>query len=350
MENPNEFPESPEAEPQSAGGLAVAAMVCGILGFCVFPAALAALIMGIIALSKAKPNQPKGMAIAGVVMGGLGVTLIPIALLLGILVPVLGAAKKNANILKESVNQRNIAMAANVYGTSNKDWLPGLTSRGLYEGKDFEGKYYFGKNTVTDVDSGAGATTDSLNNYAMAVLLDDASTTPMQWLSPGETGANTGGAALSLTAAAPDAAGRAGPGRGEVTRLNFSYALLQYGTDSLKREWKANQNQQAVVLGTRLIFSEGEGTSAPNKFNTVWTEAQSGRYKGSIVRGDISTSTENFTSADPSSTFGTLKYGSTTFTPSANGTSAVGAFGKTGADLRNFGAAADKGQLGSVND
>ena len=102
--------------------------------------------------------------------------------------------------------------------------------------------------------------------------------------------------------------------------------------------------QQATILGTRVIFHTKTGA-----FNTIWTSSESGQYKGSIVRGDNSTSTESF-STDCSSAFGELKYGETKFKPSiAPSLSTIGVFGRS-TDMKNFDATPTTGQLGSAND
>jgi hypothetical protein len=110
--------------------LAIAALACGIPGLCVFPAALAALICGIVALVKAKPGQPKGMAIAGTVLGGLGIVVTPILLMMVILVPVLGRARQlNGNIIVMT-NEISVCKGAELYADGNKTWYPGLTTKG----------------------------------------------------------------------------------------------------------------------------------------------------------------------------------------------------------------------------
>lgn len=270
-----------------------------------------------------------------------------------------GRRHGDSGILKESVNLRNIHVAAATYAAANKDWCPGLDSKGQYATADFVGKYYFAKNTVTNADSGAGAETDALNNYTMAVMLEEGMIAPAQMISPGETGGNTSTTELAITLATPSITGKgaAGAANGEVTRLNLSYALLQYGVPSLRNSWKTDQNQQAVVMGTRLIFTDAAATPIADKFNTVWTDAGSGQFKGSLVRGDTSTSTENFKPATLSATFGTLKYNlattppsAVTFIPSAHDTTTLGVFGKSGPTLGNFDASATKGQIGSAND
>lgn len=251
-----------------------------------------------------------------------------IALLLGILVPVLGVAKKNANILKESVNLRNIHAAFATYGTSNKDWFPGITSAGKPQGWDtvagaatsFIGKYYAAATNASTATALLNDSISATSDFAQAVIMDESGSTPAQWISPGET-STTGGNAESvapLTAAAPPAAGGVpaitDATTGSVGQANNSFAVLGYGATSLKAEWKSNQNQMAVVAGTRVIGDTAADfdTDASNSFNTVWTDDNSGAYKGSMVRGDTSTTTENFKRSSIRDTFGTLKYGSIT--------------------------------------
>lgn len=64
-------------KPKDGNGMAIAAMVCGIVsivGYCIaFPCSIVAIILGIICLKK-KTNG-KGMAIAGLVCGGIGFTI-----------------------------------------------------------------------------------------------------------------------------------------------------------------------------------------------------------------------------------------------------------------------------------
>ena len=257
-----------------------------------------------------------------------------IALLLGILVPVLGAAKKNANIMKEGANLRNIHAAMATYGTGNKDFFPGLTSGGKYAGWDtssatsgtggvaasFIGKYFA---APTNALSGTEAVVDNIaatSDYAQAVILDEAATTGEQWISTGETnvtGGNTALASPTAPAKAPLAGGTPATTSNDTGLVDFhsnSFAVLAYGSSTLKSEWKSNQNQQAAVLATRLMGNAADGvfgTTATGSFNSVWTDFQSGAFKGSVVRGDTSSTVENFKrQSNIRETFGTLKYGS----------------------------------------
>lgn len=60
----------------------------------------------------------------------------------GVLVPVLGKARQNANVMKTSVNARNVDMGATTYGASNKDWYPGWTSAGKRMDGNLSGLVY----------------------------------------------------------------------------------------------------------------------------------------------------------------------------------------------------------------
>ena len=84
---------------------------------------------------------------------------------------------------------------------------------------------------------------------------------------------------------------------------NFSYAFLDFagmdndgrppqaGAESLapgrQWEWKETINTQAVVLADR-----NTGADADRRISSVWTEENSGDWRGGVTRNDSSTSTE----------------------------------------------------------
>lgn len=269
-----------------------------------------------------------------------------IALLLGILVPVLGEAKKTAQVMKEGVSLRNVHAALAMYGTSNKDWFPGFTAKGKIAGvagtatADFIGKYYA---AATNAVSTTTATTATANTaaYAQAVLMDEGGANPLQWLSPGETHVTGGNAAVphasgSVLAVAATKGSVAATSAatevsitGMVSVFNNSFAVLAYGSGVLNPEWRSNQNAQTVVLATRMIGGSDAAfdTSASNSFNSVWTAANSGVFKGSFVHGDSSTGQETFKRADTELPFGSLKYGLVVGTPATAGADVAGPFG-----------------------
>ncbi len=274
-------------------------------------------------------KQPSGFTLIELL-----VTISIIALLLGILVPVLGTSKKNANILKEAANLRNIHAGLATYGISNKDWFPGLTSAGKPMGhggpigkptRHFLGKYYAAVTNIQALGIPNPSNSVSVNTaYAQAMLLDEGATSPAQWISPGEI-SRTGGNRLPThvsqtvfeavptkgTSTATHAATAAST-TGMVSVYNNSFAVLAYGVSTLKPEWKSNQNSKSVMMASRMIgnsntqFHTGVNTS----FFSVWTDVRSGFWRGAVVRGDSSTTTEDFKHTDPASPFGVLKYGS----------------------------------------
>ena len=127
---------TPQPPAQSAGPSAAAAgapgakasvwsLVLGILGmFMCVPAAVAAVILGIIALGK--PGNPRrGMGLAGLILGGVGLILIPVvALLVGILMPSLGRAREIAQMSMCGANMNGVGMGVIMYQAEHEDAPP----------------------------------------------------------------------------------------------------------------------------------------------------------------------------------------------------------------------------------
>lgn len=120
-------PPSP-ADGGSMSAMAIAALVCAIVGFCVPGLGLVGLILGIVAL--AKINDPTnrlrgyGMALAGAIIGGLSLLVIPL-LLIAILLPALGAARRSANRIRNQANHRSVLQGLTNYAEYNLNQLPG---------------------------------------------------------------------------------------------------------------------------------------------------------------------------------------------------------------------------------
>lgn len=289
-----------------------------------------------------------------VVLAAVGVLMVVMPIAFGITHP----HHHGSGIMKESVNLRNIHLGMETYAATNKDYFPGLTGKGDYVSARFRGEYHGAMPNARDPGEetgGAGCTLSTGTNLAMAQLLEEGLVAPAQLISPGETGLTSRGAAAPMIQAiAPDTTAnqKVEPAgmmatetpTGEFKDHHFSFAMLAYGRASLKPEWKSNQNPQAVVMATRLIFGD-----RPNAFSSVWTEKGGGTWKGAVVRGDTSTQTEAFSTGHVDS-FENLKYGDfkikSAQTESAN---AVGVFGRS-ADMANFDASEKTGMIGSVND
>jgi competence protein ComGC len=125
-------PPSSGASPQGLRtGMAVAALVLGILGLVFCPiVSVIALILGIVATVRVS-NQPtlyggKGMAIAGICLGGGGLiwALMWVPLMISILLPSLSRARELAKRAVDAANLRGIGQACQIYANANRDQLP----------------------------------------------------------------------------------------------------------------------------------------------------------------------------------------------------------------------------------
>lgn len=110
-------------------GMAIAALVCGILGVVTcFPIfGIVGLVLGIVAVVKAG-NRPseyggKGMAIAGICTGGVSL-LIVVPLMLAITLPSLARARELAKRSVCAANMQHIATALLTYANDNREQFP----------------------------------------------------------------------------------------------------------------------------------------------------------------------------------------------------------------------------------
>jgi prepilin-type processing-associated H-X9-DG protein len=110
-------------------GMAVAALVLGILGLVLCPPifGILGLVLGIVALVRAS-NRPaeyggRGMAIGGICCGAAGLLLV-IPLQLAILLPSLSRARELAKRAVCSANLRGIGQSCHIYANDNEEWFP----------------------------------------------------------------------------------------------------------------------------------------------------------------------------------------------------------------------------------
>lgn len=274
---------------------------------------------------------------------------------MGILLQVLRTAHQRARMQYDLAALHGLHTACGDYAATNKGWFPGLMSNGQYPITPFIGHAHYSDTPITDANTGDGATVNRTNGYALAVLLENGGINPAALVSSGETGATTHPEPLAITPATPNTRSpRAGPGNGEVTHRNLSYALLQYAVPELKPEWRADAHPRALIAGSRLIFCAGADAPRPGRFNSIWTAPGSGRWQGSWISGDGASTLDSFNAAEAASAtetpFANLRYGAAEFTPLQSDAGAVGPFGKSGTGMLHFGATAGEGQLGSAND
>jgi hypothetical protein len=121
---PPALPIPPPSGPVRTSGLAIASLVCGILGFLCLPA-LAGVVLGIMALlaiGKSRGQlRGQGLAIAGICLSGL---LVLIAVPAALLLPALSAAKGNATRIKCVSNLKQIGLGARIYSNDHDDVFP----------------------------------------------------------------------------------------------------------------------------------------------------------------------------------------------------------------------------------
>lgn len=126
MSPPSEV--SPWQPPQEGGrkGMAITALILGILGFCLPPLLLIALILGIIALTRVsgKPEVygGRGLALAGVILGGLGIGLW--VLTVPILLPSLARARELAKRTTCAANMQGLGYALRTYSNDGDQGMP----------------------------------------------------------------------------------------------------------------------------------------------------------------------------------------------------------------------------------
>ena len=122
------LPGPPPMGPAQNSGKAIASLICGLLGW-IFPAAVAAIILGHVSLSEigrsAGRLKGRGMAIAGLVMGYAGLFFIPFILIVAaIAIPNLLRARQAANEATAVGSLRTIDVAAITYSSTYSNGFP----------------------------------------------------------------------------------------------------------------------------------------------------------------------------------------------------------------------------------
>ena len=123
-------PTAPAARPKTSG-MAIASLVCGIVGPCtVGLCSVIGLILGIVGLVKIgkepATKKGRGLAIAGIAVSGVGILILPILipLLAAILLPAIFGAMDMANSTSSANNVHQLCMTAEQYAASHGGKLP----------------------------------------------------------------------------------------------------------------------------------------------------------------------------------------------------------------------------------
>ncbi|HSW45768.1 MAG TPA: DUF4190 domain-containing protein [Phycisphaerae bacterium] len=128
MSPPTETQHIPPADP-GRKGWATAALICGVLGFCLPPLGLVAIVCGIVALVKINrdPKQfgGKGLAIAGISTGAVAqVMLVIYALIFAIMLPSLARARELAKRSVCAANLKGMGVGFYTYANENNNAWP----------------------------------------------------------------------------------------------------------------------------------------------------------------------------------------------------------------------------------
>ncbi|MEM1098036.1 MAG: prepilin-type N-terminal cleavage/methylation domain-containing protein [Planctomycetota bacterium] len=229
-----------------------------------------------------------------------------IALLIGILLPALGAARRTARQMQNNTQTRGIHQGMVVFAQGNKSgggdgFFPGLTSRGqpieddmgganqisgdpdstFGNTNDIEGYAAAGDASVQRDDMNDPTTGEGFMQYAFAELLTGdfiPAGSSEYFLNPADTTKTT------FIAGDNGAAG-------EFDMTKVSYTILDVSVDQYDNEWKETINTQAIVLGDRAVNDGDTFTDADSAASSVWTDDESGDWRGALTRNDTSTET-----------------------------------------------------------
>jgi prepilin-type processing-associated H-X9-DG protein len=124
-------PPLPNVAPARTSAMAVTSLVLGILGlFTCGITALFGLAFGIIGLVKVKGSQGKlkgdGLALAGIIVSAVFLLALPI--FAAMLLPVLAAAKQRAQTINCMSNEKQLALAIQIYAQGHSNHFPAATN------------------------------------------------------------------------------------------------------------------------------------------------------------------------------------------------------------------------------
>jgi prepilin-type N-terminal cleavage/methylation domain-containing protein len=192
-----------------------------------------------------------------------------IALLIGILLPALGAAREEARKVASSTQLKGIHQSMVIFSQSNKGFYPGVKSDGS-------------EVTTSDFNIDSTASGNAVGRTVRGrfeILLDRNMFEPSYMINPSETKEEWSTAG--------------------VTSANFSYTMLAIafnGTPGTSLntwirnfEWRGTtSNSQAIVLGDR-----NTGANFNTQVSSVYTATNSGDWKGTVVYNDNHTKFES---------------------------------------------------------
>lgn len=195
-----------------------------------------------------------------------------IALLIGILLPALGAARRTARRMQNGTQVRGIQQGMATFASGNGGFYPGLDGIGAL------------KATITASATQYGAAQGVATNQSItyAIMLTNSFFTPDYAISP-----------LELSSIGTDAIAAA-PGISSsitITQRYYSYALLGWadvsGVDSTRKsEWKSTENSQCAAVSDRSNLTDTVSNLGTVSIHTTATGTDSTNWEGNIAWND----------------------------------------------------------------
>ena len=194
-----------------------------------------------------------------------------IALLIAILLPALGAARRSARQMTNSTQLRGTHQAMVTFAQDNKSYFPGFRNDGTVATAAQSKVDGTNVNRFT-----VGTATGADPVHRVAQILNNDMITPEYVISPGESSIDKTPATITTN----------------MTANNYSYAMLRTLADDgsaatgqrVERaalEWAETINAQAPVMADRNV-----GNNATDEISSVWTGLDSGEWRGGIVFND----------------------------------------------------------------
>ncbi len=188
-----------------------------------------------------------------------------IALLIGILLPALGAARKNANKMKNSTQTRSIVQAMMTHASSNKDFLPGRNRNG-------------------EIPHGDISFTTNLDGHNVqsryAIMLESQLLDAPVLLSPADANNVSWNSVI-----------------GDVDPKHYSYSLLDIEVTGVvgaprQKKWGGGIVGSSTPLVCDRLDVKGFTAGTPTTYKSVWS-ATNQNWVGSVAYGDAHTDFED---------------------------------------------------------
>ena len=201
-----------------------------------------------------------------------------IALLIGILLPALGAARRTARRMQNGTQVRGIQQGCATFASGNGGFYPGLDSTGANKAAI----------TASTTQYGAAAPIATDQSITYAIMLTNSFFTPDYAVSPSETNgkiAPAGGISGTVTITNDTSAAVTASGG-----CKYSYALMAWAvaaTDTGRRsEWKSTENSQCASVSDRAQAIDSATALPTISIHTSATTGGSANWEGNIAWND----------------------------------------------------------------